>query len=115
VGSIAIASPPHAENSSVLNALRHLRFGQHSTGAENHQEIPSAQRLAASKVWAALLSIPFSLTFSAQRLAASKVWAYLAKEQSPGADCAQRLAASKVWASKDWRLFLILCSTPCGI
>ncbi len=64
-----------ASRIAVLNALRHLRFGQ-----GNYQP-------------------PMTRRTSAQRLTASKVWAE-ARRFTLGAfpRCAQRLTASKVWA-----------------
>ncbi len=60
----------------VLNALRHLRFGQFTDRFQYTCNLNCAQRLAASKVWADSASAAMSaLLKRAQRLAASKVWA----------------------------------------
>jgi len=83
----------------VLNALRHLRFGQETISVAHpaRGERGSAQ-LAASKVWASNISCSNALQCSTP----SKVWA----EQYSGGKCfeerAQRLAASKVWAAERW-------------
>ncbi len=62
----------------VLNALRHLRFGQLLDLNRQLDHLVRAQRLTASKVWAdAKGGLGQVIANGAQRLTASKVWAGL--------------------------------------
>ncbi len=85
---------------SVLNALRHQRFGTGAGVGTLRRKFPRAQRLAASEVWhdnpaGCCRLVPVQ---RAQRLAASEVWhRRMRRLYLLSAASAQRLAASEVW------------------
>ena len=88
---------------SVLNALRHQRFGHRNQSHYRLLVLECAQRLTASEVWTYNVCYGKSQTpLCAQRLTASEVWTSLiSQKQTAIATRAQRLTASEVWTCAD--------------